>query len=160
MTFGKSILQIYLIRSAMDTILKFSFWANCRSFGNLAIEPSSSTISHKTPAGSNPARMARSTAASVWPALFRMPPSLYFNGNMCPGRLKSSGFESFDARAFIVLVRSRAETPVLVPCFASYNNAINMCLDKNHSLNFPIVTKNQIYPKYYLRLLKNCIPRI
>lgn len=86
------------------------------------MEPSSSTISHKTPAGSDPASMARSTAASVCPALFRTPPSLYFRGNICPGRLKSCGFESFDARANIVVARSRAETPVVVPCFASYIN--------------------------------------
>ena len=89
------------------------------------MEPSSSTISHKTPAGSDPANIARSTAASVCPALLRTPPSLYFSGNMCPGRLKSSGFESFDARANIVVARSRAETPVVVPCFASYKSIIN-----------------------------------
>ncbi|GER36411.1 terminase small subunit family protein [Striga asiatica] len=105
---------------AIDIIFKFSCCTNCVSFGSRAIDPSSSTISHKTPAGSNPASTARSTAASVCPALLRTPPSRYFNGNMCPGRLKSSGFESFDARAFIVIALSRAETPVLVPCFASY----------------------------------------
>ncbi|MFS7979245.1 hypothetical protein Hanom_Chr10g00925121 [Helianthus anomalus] len=39
---------------------------------------------------------------------------------MCPGRLKSAGCESLEAKAFIVTALSRADTPVVVPCFASY----------------------------------------
>lgn len=112
--------DIYLIKSAMDIIFKFSACANWRSFGNLAMEPSSSTISHRTATGSNPPNTARSTEASVCPALFRTPPSLYFSGKIWPGRLKSSGFDSLDARAKIVVALSRAETPVVVPYFASY----------------------------------------
>jgi len=50
-----------LIRSAIEMIFKFSACANWQSLGNLAIEPSSSTISHKTATGSNPASIARST---------------------------------------------------------------------------------------------------
>jgi len=49
----------------MEMILRFFWFAICRSFGNLAMEPSSSTISHKTAAGSKPANTARSTEASV-----------------------------------------------------------------------------------------------
>uniref|UniRef100_A0A7C9AS81 Uncharacterized protein n=1 Tax=Opuntia streptacantha TaxID=393608 RepID=A0A7C9AS81_OPUST len=100
-------------------ILRFSLRANSRRLGNLAIEPSSSTISQITPTGSSPASIARSTEASVWPALFKTPPSLYFNGNIWPGRLKSPGFESFDARALTVVALSWADTPVVVPFFAS-----------------------------------------
>jgi hypothetical protein len=55
----------------------------------------------------------------VCPALFRTPPSLYLSGKIWPGRLKSSGFESLEARATVVVALSRAETPVDVPCFAS-----------------------------------------
>lgn len=84
------------------------------------MDPSSSTISQRTATGSKPAITARSTEASVWPALLRTPPSLYFNGKMCPGRLKSLGLESLDARANIVVALSRADTPVVVPYFASY----------------------------------------
>jgi hypothetical protein len=89
------------------------------------MEPSSSTTSHRTPTGSNPASMARSTEASVCPALFKTPPSLYFSGKIWPGRLKSSGFESPDARANTVVALSLADTPVVVPCLASYTN--NIC---------------------------------
>lgn len=110
----------YLIKSAMDTIFKFSASANWRSLGNLAMEPSSSTISQRTATGSSPANTARSTEASVWPALFSTPPSLYLSGKMCPGRLKSSGFESADDRAKTVFALSCADTPVVVPYFASY----------------------------------------
>jgi hypothetical protein len=41
------------------------------------------------------------------------------SGKIWPGRLKSSGFESLEARATVVVALSRAETPVDVPCFAS-----------------------------------------
>lgn len=105
----------------MEIIFKFSASANWRSFGNLAIEPSSSTISHNTATGSNPAKIERSTEASVCPALFKTPPSLYLRGKIWPGRLKSSGLECLDARANIVAALSRAETPVVVPYFASYD---------------------------------------
>lgn len=101
-------------------IFIFSFLANSRSFGKRAMEPSSSTISHKTAAGENPANMARSTEASVCPALLSTPPSLYFNGKIWPGRLKSSDLELGDASAKMVVALSLAETPVLVPSLASY----------------------------------------
>jgi hypothetical protein len=55
----------------------------------------------------------------VCPALFRTPPSLYLSGKIWPGRLKSSGIESLEARASTVIALSRAETPVVVPHFAS-----------------------------------------
>ena len=63
------------IRSAME--ISGSPWvaANRSSWGRRAISPLSSTISHSTAAGARPARRARSTAASVWPARLRTPPS-------------------------------------------------------------------------------------
>jgi len=84
------------------------------------MEPSSSsTSSQRTATGGKPAYRARSTDASVCPALFSTPPSLYLRGKICPGRLKSSGLELGDASASIVFARSLAETPVVVPSLAS-----------------------------------------
>ena len=51
----------------MDTIFKPCFTAISRSSGKRAMVPSSFIISTITPAGSNPAKRAKSTAASVWP---------------------------------------------------------------------------------------------
>lgn len=117
--------KTYLIKSAIEIIFKPSLFANSRSLGKRAIEPSSSsTISHKTATGGKPASVARSTEASVCPALFRTPPSLYFKGKICPGRLKSSGFEVGEARLKIVLALSMAETPVVVPSLASYRKTV------------------------------------
>ncbi|KAK2393241.1 bifunctional riboflavin biosynthesis protein RIBA 1, chloroplastic [Trifolium repens] len=70
------------------------------------MEPSSSTISHRTDTGSKPASTVRSTEASVCPALFKTPPSLYFSGKIWPGRLKSAGVESLDASAKTVVALS------------------------------------------------------
>ena len=50
-----------------------------------AIVPSSSRISQMTPVGANPARRARSTAASVWPTRRSTPPRRARRGKMCPG---------------------------------------------------------------------------
>ena len=117
--------KTYLIKSAIEIIFKPSLFANSRSLGKRAIEPSSSsTISHKTATGGKPASVARSTEASVCPALFRTPPSLNFKGKIWPGRLKSSGFEVGEARPKIVLALSTAETPVVVPSLASYRKKV------------------------------------
>jgi hypothetical protein len=114
-----------LIKSAIEIIFRFSLLAKSWSFGNKAMDPSSSsTISQRTAAGGNPANMARSTDASVCPALFSTPPSLYLRGKICPGLLKSSGLELGDASAKTVFARSLAETPVVVPSLASYNTNI------------------------------------
>ncbi len=48
-------------------------------------------ISQTTPAGLRPARRARSTAASVWPARRRTPPSRARSGKTCPGWTRSLG---------------------------------------------------------------------
>ena len=111
----------------METILRLFSAANSRSFGNLAMEPSSSTISQSTPTGSSPAKTVRSRDASVCPALLKTPPSRYLRGKICPGRMKSSGFESLDASDSIVVALSRADTPVVVPCFASYKANKTQC---------------------------------
>src|SRR3954466_6327619 len=59
--------------------------------GSLAIVPSSLMISQITPAGDNPARRARSTAASVWPRRSSTPPLRARSGKKWPGRWKSDG---------------------------------------------------------------------
>ena len=48
-------------------------------------------ISHTTPAGMRPARRARSTAASVWPARRRTPPCFARSGKTWPGWTRSCG---------------------------------------------------------------------
>ena len=65
--------------------------ASSSSWSRLARSPVSSRISHSTPAGSRPARRARSTVASVCPARRSTPPSLATSGNKWPGRTKSVG---------------------------------------------------------------------
>ena len=79
------------IKSSIVIIFKLWFLSKFHNSGVLAIVPSSFIISHITPAGFNPASLAKSTAASVCPALFNTPPSLATKGNTCPGLLKSSG---------------------------------------------------------------------
>src|SRR3954468_4231037 len=76
-------------------------------------------ISQITPAGITPASRARSTAASVWPARSRTPPSLAFNGKTCPGWTRSSGVEGESMATWIVRARSAAEIPVVTPARAS-----------------------------------------
>ncbi len=57
--------------------------------------------------------------ASVCPARTRTPPSLARNGNICPGRARSSGLVFGSIIVFIVLALSAAEMPVVTPRFAS-----------------------------------------
>ena len=59
--------------------------------GTRAIVPSSRMISQTTPAGLRPARRARSTAASVWPARCSTPPRRARSGKMWPGWTRSCG---------------------------------------------------------------------
>src|SRR5262245_40240555 len=76
-------------------------------------------ISQTTPAGIRPARRARSTAASVWPARMSTPPSRERNGKTCPGWTRSSGALSGSIATWIVRERSGAEMPVVTPSRAS-----------------------------------------
>ncbi len=55
--------------------------------------PSSFMISQMTPAGMRPARRARSTEASVWPARTRTPPLRARSGKTWPGRARSCAVE-------------------------------------------------------------------
>src|ERR1035441_659415 len=79
------------IRSATESIFRLWSLQNSTSCGTRAIVPSSFMISQITPAGLRPARRARSTLASVWPARTSTPPSLARSGNMCPGRARRKG---------------------------------------------------------------------
>jgi hypothetical protein len=76
-------------------------------------------ISQMTPAGESPAMRARSTAASVCPALARTPALRARNGNTCPGRTRSEGLVAGSIAASTVAARSAAEIPVVVRSFAS-----------------------------------------
>ena len=107
------------MRSAIEIIARSCSATKRSSSGSRAIVPSSFTTSASTPAGERPARRARSTAASVWPARLSTPPSRYRNGKMCPGRARSSGRVSGSMSACTVVARSAAEMPVVVPRLAS-----------------------------------------
>src|SRR5579884_3634538 len=96
--------------------------ANAWSSGSLAMVPSSFMISQSTPAGYRPARAARSTAASVWPARRRTPPGVARRGNTWPGRERSSGRVAGSTRALMVAARSWAEMPVVILCFAPHGH--------------------------------------
>lgn len=99
----------------MVMIFRLNRLANSIRSGNLAIVPSSFMISHITPAGYSPASLARSTDASVCPALSKTPPGLAFSGNTCPGLIKSEGLASGLTANFMVIALSKADMPVVVP---------------------------------------------
>ena len=106
---------LYATKSSIETILISNFFATFKSSGKRAIVPSSFIISTITPAGSKPAKRAKSMAASVCPVLLKTPPSLAFNGKMCPGLAKSNGLVSFLIKACMVSALSAAEIPVVTP---------------------------------------------
>ena len=81
--------------------------------------PSSFMISQMTPAGSRPARRARSTDPSVWPERTRTPPFLARSGKICPGRARSCATAPGATAVRMVWARSAAEMPVVTPFFAS-----------------------------------------
>src|SRR5450759_3481703 len=80
-----------------------------------ALELSSLRFSQTTPAGVRPARRARSTAASVWPTRWSTPPSRARSGGTCPGRRRSPGTVLGSTATRMVLARSWALTPVVIP---------------------------------------------
>ena len=73
-------------------------------------------ISIRAPQGCNPARRARSTAASVCPGRRSTPFSRARSGLTWPGRPRSDGRVAGSASARIVAARSWIETPVVQPC--------------------------------------------
>src|ERR1043166_4006910 len=89
--------------------------ANSCSSASRAIEPSGFRISQITPAGWRPASRARSTAASVCPTRCSTPPGRARSGGMCPGRRRSPGLVAEWMATWIVVARSLAEMPVVVP---------------------------------------------
>ncbi len=84
-----------------------------------AMVPSSFMISQITPAGLRPARRAKSTAASVWPARTSVPPSRATSGKTWPGVTMSSRPRSGLMATATVRARSAAEMPVVTPSRAS-----------------------------------------
>ena len=104
-------------KSSIETILRLNFLATSISSGTFAIDPSSVIISQITPAGENPANLAKSIAASVCPVLLKTPPSLAIKGKICPGLAKSSGFVCLLTKACIVFDLSEADIPDVTPFF-------------------------------------------
>ena len=92
---------------------------NSTRSGTRAIVPSSFMTSQITPAGVSPARRARSTDPSVWPARSSVPPGRARNGKTCPGCTMSRAPLPGSAATLIVRARSPAEMPVSMPSRAS-----------------------------------------
>ena len=105
----------YSMRSAMVPSLSPWVWAKRSRSGRRAIVPSSLRISTTTAA----ARRARSQPASVWPARVSTPPGSDISGKTWPGWTKSEGFAPGRTAARIVVARSTAEMPVVIPPAAS-----------------------------------------
>ena len=70
--------------------------------------PSGLRISQITPAGWSPARRARSSEASVWPARLRTPPGRASSGKRCPGLTRSRSVEAGSSSVRTVCARSSA----------------------------------------------------
>ena len=117
LTYYCPVSRLYCCKSAMLVSTYPCFLQNRFSSGSRAISVgfSSDTISHKSPAGDEPANRAKSTAASVCPSRVSTPLSFARKGNMCPGRWKSLAFAScLDSRT-LVFARSVALIPVVIP---------------------------------------------
>src|SRR5216683_3295626 len=82
--------------------------ANASKSGMRDMVPSVLISSVITPAGYSPARIARSTAASVWPARVSTPPSAARSGNVWPGIEKSEAFAD-GSRTFRIVARHEAD---------------------------------------------------
>ena len=81
--------------------------------------PSSFMISQHTPTGSMPAMRRMSTVPSVCPARRMTPPSTARSGKQWPGCTKSSSVQRESASFMVVMERSKALMPVVMPSFAS-----------------------------------------
>ena len=154
-----SCLVLYLIKSSIVPIFISCSSAIFFNSGNLAIEPSSLIISTITEAGSNPASLAKSQPASVWPALVRTPPGCDISGNICPGLDISFDVASGITAVRIVCALSYADMPVVTPseasieivklvsCFESVSVFIK---GKFSCLHLSLVRVKQIRPLAYL----------
>ena len=114
-----SVRRRYSMSDLMVTQTILCSFASSSSSVVRIIVPSSRIISQQRPASVRPARRHRSTVASVCPARTRTPPSRACNGNMCPGRRKSIGFDDGSAMARAVMPRSTAEMPVVVEIWST-----------------------------------------
>ena len=88
--------------------------ASLRSSLVRIIVPSSFIISQQSPISLSPASLIKSTVASVCPLRSKTPFFLARRGNICPGRLNSSGRTSSSNAFIAVTERSKAEIPVVV----------------------------------------------
>ena len=129
--------RLYCCKSAMLVSTYPCFLQNRFSSGSRAISVgfSSDTISHKSPAGVEPANLAKSTAASVCPSRASTPLSFARNGNMCPGRWKSLAFASCLASRTLVVARSVALIPVVIPFGFVQSRQTNEAGQKQSQLN-------------------------
>ena len=103
-------------KSSIETILRLNFLATFISSGSLAIDPSSVIISQITPAGENPANLAKSIGRPQYVLFFLEHLRLFaIKGKICPGLAKSSGFVCLLTKACIVFDLSEADIPDVTP---------------------------------------------
>ena len=121
------------MRSAMVRMASPWRAANSSRSGMRAICPSSRMISQITPAGSRPARRARSTDPSVWPVRTSTPPRRALSGKTCPGDTRSDGRVSRATAVLMVTARSCAEMPVVTPWRASMDTVKAVPIEERFS---------------------------
>ena len=112
-------LMRYWMSCATEHIFMSCFWQMMSSSGLRDMVPSSFMISMIAAPGFSPASLQRSTEPSVCPARTRTPPGFALRGCMCPGLARSIGFVVGSIATLIVLARSCAETPVVMPYLSS-----------------------------------------
>ena len=109
------------------------------------MEPSSFIISTITPAGSNPAKRAKSIAASVCPVRLKTPPSFATNGKICPGLANSKGLVWSLISAFTVLALSLAEIPVVTPFPLKSTDTVKAVSNGSVLLRTIILSSNSLH---------------
>ena len=118
-------------------------------------------ISQITAVEFKPAIREISTAASVWPALTKTPPSRAIKGKTCPGVLISEGPELLSIATCIVLALSAAEIPVVTSFVDSIETVkavssllvflFSIGVNSNSSILFFVIDR-QIRPRPYVAI--------
>ena len=131
------------------------------------MDPSSFIISQITPAGFSPAIAAKSTDASVCPALIKTPPSFATSGNICPGRVKSDGNADSSTIFCIVSALSAADIPVVVSIWSidtvkavSFGSVLSETIDlspSSEALSFVIGAQISPLPYFAMKLIDSVV---
>ena len=103
----------------MVPIFKLCFLLKSMSAFLRAIVPSSFMTSQITADSVNPANLHKSVLPSVWPVRDKTPPGTALTGKICPGETISLALALALEATAMVLARSAAEIPVVIPVAAS-----------------------------------------